>query len=138
MLNIFEGCSKLSSVTIGNSVDWIEDFAFYKCNNLHSIVSLNSIPPQLNREPFSDETYYRCTLYVPKGSKKLYSSYYYPTWNEFKGIVELDESDIEQVTIDNPDAFLGIYTINGIKQSSNADNLPKGIYIKNGKKVIIK
>ena len=43
MLNIFEFCSSLTSVTIPSSVTSISDFAFYTCTSLTSITIPNSV-----------------------------------------------------------------------------------------------
>ena len=117
-----------------------------------SITSLNPIPPEitentfglkegvpLNAPPNYMSNYERVTLYVPKGSKTLY--WLHPGWENFKNIVELDESGINDVIFDSPTMVKGVYTIDGVKVSTDTDNvknLPKGIYIINGEKVIIK
>jgi hypothetical protein len=43
MLNIFDGCDGLTSLTIGNSVTSIGDYAFYKCPKLTSVIIPNSV-----------------------------------------------------------------------------------------------
>ena len=44
-------------------------------------------------------------------------------------------SSIHTPTIDNA-AKQGIYTLSGVKLNSKVEDLPKGIYIVNGKKVV--
>ena len=39
----FDGCTGLTSVTIGNSVTSIGDYAFYKCSGLTSVTIGNSV-----------------------------------------------------------------------------------------------
>lgn len=45
---------------------------------------------------------------------------------------------IDSVTTDTTSAPAAIYTLAGVRVNSTADRLPKGIYIVNGKKVIVK
>ncbi len=47
-------------------------------------------------------------------------------------------SGIENVTIDSSNANAPVYNLQGIKIGSSTDNLPAGIYIVNGKKVLVK
>ena len=91
----FSGCSNLTSITIPNSVTRIESYAFSGCSNLTSITIPNSeknieisafdgstsllsdTPSEelydYESDIFSDETYCKGTLYVPKGTKDLYT-----------------------------------------------------------------
>ena len=52
----------------------------------------------------------------------------------FGGITGISDIEMKQNVIENENA--PIYNLNGVRM--NADNLPKGIYIKNGKKFVIK
>lgn len=52
----------------------------------------------------------------------------------FGGITGISDIEIKQNVMENDNA--PIYNLNGVRM--NADNLPKGIYIKNGKKFVIK
>ena len=139
----FSGCSSITSVSIGKSVSSIGDGAFRECNGLTSVVSLNTTPPQIKYSAFypsfENTIYDNATLYVPKGCKTIY--WLHPGWENFKNIVELDDSGVNDITVDPSPKSKGVYTIDGIKLSADAvniENLPKGIYIINGEKVIIK
>ena len=128
----------LNSLVIPSSVTKIGEDAFY-CHIDKSVTCLNPIPPEINGGLFREQVYNDAILYVPKGSKTLY--WLHPYWENFKNIVELDESGVNDITVDPSPKSKGIYTIDGVKLSANADNienLPKGIYIINGEKVIIK
>lgn len=58
---------------------------------------------------------------------------------EFKVLLEGVINGIGNITDNsNSNAPAAIYTISGVKVSEKAKNLPKGIYIVNGKKVIVK
>ena len=55
-----------------------------------------------------------------------------------KVVIEKTPSAIEHVTTDALAAKQGIYTISGVKLNGEVKDLPKGIYILNGKKVVKK
>ena len=96
----FEDCSSLKNVTIGNSVASLGLYAFKGCSGLTSVYS--NIPGDklfaLSSSVFSSADKDNCTLFVPIGSKKKYSSK--AAWNEFKNIVEFDFTGIEDVETD--------------------------------------
>lgn len=132
----------INSLVIPSSVTKIGDFAFIFPIK-ESITCLNPTPPEIETHTFDDPwnrtTYDTTTLYVPKGSKTLY--WLHPHWENFSNIMELDHTGINDIPVDSSPNIKGIYTINGIKLPVDADNieiLPKGIYITNGEKVIIK
>ncbi len=52
----------------------------------------------------------------------------------FGGTTGISDIEMKQNVIENENA--PIYTLNGVRM--NSENLPKGIYIKNGKKFVIK
>ena len=47
-----------------------------------------------------------------------------------------DPSGIDAVTVDTPAARCGIYTLNGVRLNTSPDNLPAGIYVIDGRKVV--
>ena len=149
----FYRCSGLISVTIGNSVTSIGDKAFMGCfvrENTNTIYSLNPTPPSIKEDTFftgsiDNETYsgFDATLFVPIGSKTIYQTT--EGWKKFKNIVEKEYDGIDNVVIDqpinpleNPDEIKIIYTIDGCKLNpQDVSRLPNGIYIVNGKKILI-
>lgn len=138
-LYAFKCCAWIKSLTLPSTVTSIGERAFYRCKDITSVTSFNPTPPEISKEIFDDEVYENSTLYVPKGSKTLY--WLHPYWEKFKNIVELDGTSINDITVAPSPKSKGVYTINGVKLSANADNienLPKGIYIINGKKQVVK
>ena len=89
----FQGCG-LTSVTIPNSVVSIGRFAFGNCHDLESVTSLALTPPEMKDDSFYN---YNIPLYVPKGTRDAYLAA--SPWNKFKEIIELDNTDEDEITI---------------------------------------
>ena len=133
----FGDCGKLESVTIPNSVTSIEKSAFANCKNLEKVTSMLAKPFAISDETFDSDTYSKATLYVPKGSVAQYKAT--DGWKNFKNIVEEDSiTAINDVEADNTlNTANAIYDINGKRLSATSlDELPSGLYIINGKKVV--
>ena len=104
--NAFVGCSGLTSLSIPNTVVSIGDNAFcgtsikevlltssvkkigYRAfgsnTDITKVVSLNPTPPEIDPRTFDSKVLESATLYVPRGSLKLY--FIDPVWKEFKNI----------------------------------------------------
>ena len=138
----FYNCLGLTSVTIPSTVTSIGNLAFYYCSSLTTVTSLIKEPFVISYDVFTDydaETWSSiftpATLYVPEGTKSLYEATY--PWNQFKNIVELGESNGIQSPIDHPTLTIdGYYTPDGRKIEGKPTK--KGLYIVNGRKVVIK
>ena len=135
----FSGCSSLTSVTIGNSVTTIGYYAFSGCKNVKQITVETVTPPDCSISVFDGVDTRECKLIVPKNSVDAYKKA--DGWKEFFLIEGTTTGIINNIynKIENVD----VYTIDGIKRVSKANvneinALPKGIYIINGKKIIIK
>ncbi len=157
----FYGCSGLTSIEIPNSVTSIGGSAFYQCSGLTSVtigsgvvsigysafdgadistvVSLIENPIKIEGNTyaeyrnFSQNTFNNATLYVPKGTIEKYKST--EGWKDFAKIEEIDVTNIS-IIIPDEEHSSSMYLLNGIK--ANDGNLGRGIYIQNGKKVLVK
>lgn len=127
----FCSCSSLKSVTIGNSVKGISNGAFMNCEALTELYSLNTTPPVVGSENFTNNQYMTLNVYVPEGSLNAYQEA--EGWKNFWNLAEGAPTGINQITTGN-DAPSTIYDLKGNKLTS-----PKrGINIINGKKVMMK
>ena len=135
----FANCYSLTSVTIPSSVTRIEDGAFSDCGNVKQITSEAVTPPYCSRYAFDGVNRNECKLFVPKNSIDAYKKAY--IWKGFFLIEGTTTGIINNIY--NKTENVDVYTIDGIKRLSKAsaneiNALPKGIYIINGKKIIIK
>ena len=86
----FLNCSSLNDITIPNSITSIGDGAFQGCDQLLSVTSEIEAPFNCNIL-FSENTYRNGTLYVPAGTKELYTRF--DSWRNFLNIVEMDDGN---------------------------------------------
>jgi len=147
----FENNKNLTDVIIPSSVTSIGDNAFKGCSNLKSITVYNPTPINLSAagargagtrsggsSVFEGVDKVLCILYVPDGSVDLYKAA--PVWNEFRHIIPISTTGISGVTISEDEVF-DVYDLRGRKvksKTTNLDGLTRGIYIVNGKKVVVK
>ena len=145
----FENNTKLTSVTIPSSVNYIGANAFKGCSNMSEVHCENPIPPllvnsnedspartraEVTVSQFEGVDMDNCVLYVPIGSSSTYKKY--DGWKDFKIIIEEDSKStaIKAIYNNSPMEEDDLYNLKGQRV-----NVPqKGIYIRNGKKVIIK
>ena len=135
----FSYCSSLASITIPSSVTTIWHSAFYGCKNIKQITSEAVTPPGCSRYTFKGVNTRECKLIVPKNSVDAYKKT--DEWKDFFLIEGTTTGIINNIY--NKTENADVYTIDGIKRLSKAsvseiNALPKGIYIINGKKIIIK
>lgn len=134
----FSNCSELTSVTIPNSVTTIGRAAFSGCFNITQISSKAVVPPTCGINALDDINKWNCKLFVPKANINAYKQA--PQWKEFFFI---ESTTGITNTVYNKAGLVDVYTIDGAKRLSKASTdeinaLPKGVYIVNGKKIIIK
>ena len=135
----FSGCTNLQKVHIGDSVKAIGEYAFYNCTNITQISSEAVVPPTCESGVFFYVNTSKCKLIVPKNSLDAYKQAY--QWEDFS-LIEGSTTGITN-TVYNKAGLADVYTIDGTKRLSKASTdeinaLPKGVYIVNGKKIIIK
>ena len=138
----FSGCSGLTSVVIGNSVTSIGEGAFYRCSSVTKLSCYAKVPPTCGLFVFYGIDQETCVLQVPESCLAAYQQA--DQWKDFF-IIEDVLSGIGEVTMDGAvPATADVYSTNGMLIKRNADvknlkhELPAGIYIIGGKKVLVK
>ena len=134
----FSACSSLKNFTFGSGLQSIGQEAFSDCINITQISSEAVVPPTCDINALDDINKWNCKLFVPKASIDAYKQA--PQWKEFffiEGTTGITN------TVYNKAGLADVYTIDGTKRLSKASTdeinaLPKGVYIVNGKKIIIK
>ena len=135
----FSECTNLQKVNIGNSVKTMGRRAFYNCTSITQISSEAVVPPTCEPGVFTNINKSKCKLIVPKNSLDAYKQA--DQWKDFS-LIEGSTTGITN-TVYNKAGLADVYTIDGTKRLSKASTdeinaLPKGVYIVNGKKIIIK
>jgi len=84
----FYGDAGLRMFVIPETVNEIKTAAFYNCSGLKSIYANDAVPIDLSNSSsvFTNVDKFKCTLYVPAGSKKLYKAA--SQWKDFYHIIE--------------------------------------------------
>ena len=113
--------------------------AFNNCTSITQISSEAVIPPICELKVFDGINTSKCKLIVPKNSLDAYKQA--DQWKDFF-LIEGSTTGITN-TVYNKAGLADVYTIDGTKRLSKASTdeinaLPKGVYIVNGKKIIIK
>ena len=135
----FSACSSLKNFTFGSGLQSIGQEAFSDCINITQISSKAVVPPTCGINALDDINKWNCKLFVPKANINAYKQA--PQWKEFF-FIEGSTTGITN-TVYNKAGLADVYTIDGTKRLSKASTdeinaLPKGMYIVNGKKIIIK
>ncbi len=161
----FSGCTALESMTIPASVSYIAPLAFDECTSMNNITVYNTtgniagveisqlIPRDIDGNYLENER----IIYVPKGHKADYTESSF--WKNAKEIREFDpeSTDINaavaegsviningtDVNVTTENGMIDIYTVDGVlfdrfSAKENNIEIPAGMYIINGKKIIVK
>ena len=129
-LSAFADCNKLEEVYISNTIESIGEMAFSGCTNIFEIWVGSKKAITGNENIFSKDTYNNALLHVPQGRKFAYERT--APWSKFH-IEEMDFTGVEDIneqgTVNNI-----VYDLRG----SVVENPTNGIYIVNGKKILVK
>lgn len=136
------GNTGLTEITIPANVTYIASQAFSHNKNLETVISYIKKPFDINDDVFAkawdfNNTTYPETLKVPYGTKALYEAK--TGWNKITNIVEMAQTSEITVTANSNSTVFDVYNLCGRKvrsKTTSLDDLPQGIYIINGKKVM--
>ena len=128
----FEGCSNLETLYISSAIESIGNYAFAECDKIAEIKMCAEKPIRGNTNIFTNAVYDNAMLYVPNGSKSFYEKR--EPWNLFFYIVEMDFTGIDDVKAKSGEENGIYYDLNG----RAVENPAKGMYIIDGKKVLLK
>lgn len=129
--SMFRDMTSLTSLTIGNSVTRIGTSLFAACNNLMELYILNSTPPSVGGNNFTNNHYLHANVYVPQEALEAYQSA--DTWKNFWNLQGFDATGIGSVKPTNENGKAVYYDLSGRRL-----NTPRhGLNIVNGKKVMV-
>ncbi len=129
----FNGCTNLSTVTLGSKMETIQGGAFANCRNLTDFYCYTDVVPEVSLYTFNDSYIDYATLHVPASAVEVYKAA--EIWKEFGKIEAIEGTDIQQPKSHVTPTDAPVYTLQG----QRVESVPrKGIFIQNGKKVVIK
>lgn len=133
----FYSCENLQELTIGKNLKYLGEKCFggeFRGNKLNKVTINSIIPPTAQENTFWN---YDATLVVPVGRVAAYSSA--NVWKNFTTIVDKDASVFDEKIFEENDS-LEVYNLQGVRLNINSHseflNLPAGLYIVNGNKII--
>ena len=141
--------SPVRSLTVPSGISYFGEGCFMGTNHSYSTLQkltlCHETPPEVadtkyaGTEGFTELLFFSffdlIELHVPYGSKAKYQSH--SLWGRFTKIVEDKPAGIDAVASDRPDRQ-PVYTLSGVKlRSTEPCSLPKGIYIRSGKKILV-
>lgn len=132
----FIECSSLVRIVLSEGLSEIDRVAFANCPKLEDVYSYSESVPKCLFNAFENSYIEYCTLHVPEKSIDLYKNS--DPWNKFKQIVALTDSDsdpsgVSTIIVDSNKRNVW-YSLNG--RRLNDEPKVKGIYIRNGNKVV--
>ena len=126
------GSQRLKTITLPATVRYVGGQGLDN-PNLESIYASPTTPPatEENYAYFDSNVLSNCKLHVPVGALEAYQNA--PIWKDFLNIIE-DETLGISTLVNDAKAKGAIYTLDGRR----VENPTKGVYISNGRKVVIK
>lgn len=132
----FQGCSNLANVVMGNSVLTIRENAFSDCENLKCITIATLSPPYFGESNFENNKYRTIIIKVPEGTLASYQTA--DGWKKFWNIQEDPVLSIDATILETEDTTAPIYNLQGVQMKESKEQLPTGIYIQGGKKMVVR
>jgi hypothetical protein len=127
-----EDCYALKSIDIPEAVTDIDVNAFLNCTSLGKVISRNPVPPTV-ADANAFEGCNISAVYVPIESASAYKSA--PVWRDLN-VVGTDLAGIHDAAIDATLSAPKCYDLKG--RRLNSDTLTPGLYIIDGRKVILR
>ena len=87
---LFYGCTNLETVTIGNRVNMIGNFAFTDCSRLWKIYCYALQPPSVSNNTFQNCRISKIDLFVPASAVEAYKNAY--LWRDFAHISPITDA----------------------------------------------
>ena len=131
----FSLCTGLTKVTIGSGVTTIGEMSLVSCKALTTIYNYAVTPQEIDFYTFLQVPTAACTLYVPEESVELYKAA--PVWKNFE-VKPITGTGIETMSDGRGKMSDVWYDLQGRKMVNGQQPTVKGLYINNGKKVVIK
>lgn len=131
-------CVALEEVTLGKGVKDIDGITFWMSDNIKRLYVKWTENPTALDEELGKINKDQCTLYVPNGTTSIYKKT--TPWSSFTNIKEYEYSGVGEVAADRH-FDNAVYTIDGRVVKTNAagvDGLDSGVYIYNGKKIVVR
>ena len=130
----FEGCTGLKNLVIPSTVNTISVNAFRNCKGITDVYCYAENVPNTDENAFNWTPIEKSTLHVPANAIEAYKATW--PWSDFKEIVAINGNDpdgISKVKQDNCES--SYYDLYGRRIHQPQQ---KGLYIRNGKKIVVK
>jgi len=130
----FESCTGLTSLSIPSTVNSISVNAFRNCKGITDVYCYAENVPVTDENAFDGTPTEKSTLHVPANAIEAYKATW--PWSDFKEIVAINGNDpdgIFKVKQDNCES--SYYDLYGRRIHQPQQ---KGLYIRNGKKIVVK
>lgn len=135
----FSGCAALDSCFLGEGLLAVGANAFTGCTAMTKLYSGSVAAPVCSTAALTDINKDKCTLFVPKAAIAAYKAA--AQWKDFLNVQAYPFVGVDVVIGEGNNGRYVVYNLNGTlvldtTDESLVENLPAGLYIINGKKVI--